>query len=239
MTIEKYQELSGITLPQSRIAAVTAQIRRTRNMLETMLGYSLKKEIENFYEEKGKATNEFSLCGFIRDINEATLDAPDEVIGSYRLFDYNAKDVNFKVDPFTQVHAVKLVFVKIGDEPNGITHKTFDDDLVRVHKTGKISKYIERCRECFCSCQCKNACVQLAVDADWLNEDCLPEDLLYVWVDMVTYYGNCKVDIKRETLGTHTYEKFDRKPAEEVTGNLAVLKRYAGPNGSLSRTVTI
>ncbi len=170
MDIEKYQSLTGITLDDDDTAIVTAQIRRTRTILETMLGYSLvkTKASENQYEEKGKATVDCIFRGIIGDINEADLADPDEVIGSYRLFSYNHEDAYFEVDPFVKLHKVKLVFIKSGDEPNGITHKTFDDGRVRVHKTNGISKYIEKCKECFCICDCDD-CVQLAVDADWLN----------------------------------------------------------------------
>lgn len=240
MNISKYQELTGITVDDSDTALVTAQIRRTKTILESMLGYSLDKQkaSENQYEEKGKATVDCIFRGSIFDVDDLDLADPDQVVGSYRLFSYNKADQFFSVDPFTKLHAVKLVFVKMGDEPNGITHKTFDDGKVRVHKDGVITKYIERCKECLCSCACDN-CVQLAVDADWLNEDCLPEDLLYIWADMVTYYTDCKKNIKSETLGTHSYTKETVDKPEELPESLAIIKKYAGPNGSVTPVVTV
>lgn len=240
MNIEKYQELTGITVDSEDIAKITAQIRRTKGFLENMLGYSLdkKKAGINQYEEKGKATVDCIFRDSNFDLDTLDLSAPDQVIGSYRLFNYNKADKFFEVDPFTKLHKVKLVFVKSGDEPNGITHKTFDDGRVRVHREGRITKAIERCKECFCSCYC-DSCVQLAVDADWLNEDCLPDDLLYIWADMVTFYTDDKKDLKSETLATHSYTKNTLTKPEELSESVAIIKKYAGPNGSVNQTITV
>lgn len=236
MDIDLYQELTGTTVESENIAAYTAQIRRTRSILESMLGYSLdkKKASINHYEEAGKAKVECPFRGLISDIDELELDPADAVLGSYRLFPYNRHDPYFEVDPYTKVYAVKLVFLKTGgDDTNGITHKTFDTGKVRIQKTGNISKYIERCKECLCTCEC-DECVQLAVDADWLNENCLPEELLYVWADMVDYYMDPKGDIVSETLGTHSYKREIGKAPEEMDVNIKIIQKYAGPNGSVN-----
>lgn len=240
MDLAKYQELTGITVDESDIATVNAQIRRTRISLETILGYSLdkKKAGMNYYEEKGKAKTDCPFRGLISDINNMELDAPDNVEGSYRLFSYNKSDQLFKVDPFIQLYKVKLVFIQSGAEPNGITHKTFSDGKIRVHKEGVISKYIERCKECFCLCQCDN-CVQLAVEADWLNEECLPEDLTYVWADMVEYYSDPKRFITAETLATHSWKADAAPTPESIETNIAIINKYAGPNGSAHRTIVV
>ncbi len=240
MNIEKYQELTGITVESSNISLVEAQIRRTKSILESKLGYTLTKNkaSTNQYEELGIATTDCIFQGFITDNNDLELSAADEVQGSYRLFPYNKADKFFFVDPFTKVYKVKLVFVKSGNEPNGITHKVFDDGKIRMHKEGVITKYIERCPECLCSCACDN-CVQLAVDAEWLNEECLPDDLLYIWADMVTYYTDCKRNIKSETLGPHSYTKETVVEPENVPESIAILTKYAGPNGSITRTIVV
>lgn len=238
MDIEKYQALTGITLDSSELAFTTAQIRKTRTTLENMLGFSLLKSKagENQYVEEGKATVDCIFRGTIWDIDDLELTAPDEVQGSYRLFTYRKADQLFAVDPFTTLYKVKLVFIKAGEEPNGITHKTFEDGRMRVHREGSITKYIERCKECLCSCYC-DTCVQLAVDANWLNEDCLPEDLMYIWADMVTFSSDQKGDIKSETLGTHRYEKFERERPEFLSENMKIIQKYAGPNGSVMRPI--
>lgn len=237
MDIDLYQELTGTTVDADNIALTTAQIRKTRSILESMLGYSLekKKASENFYEEAGKAKIECPFRGLISDIDDLELDPADEVQGSYRLFPYNRHDEYFEIDPFTKVYAVKLVYLKIGeDDTNGITHKTFDSGKIRVQKRGNISKFIQRCKECFCTCDCDD-CVQLAVDADWINESCLPEELLYVWADMVDYYSDPKNDVVAETLGTHSYRKEAGKAPEKMEENIKIIQKYAGPNGTVSQ----
>lgn len=240
MDIEKYQELTGITVESSDISTVNAQIRRTRITLETMLGYTLNKTKAgvNQYEEKGKAKVECPFRGLISDINDLELDPADTVDGSYRLYPYHKNDLYIEVDPFTKLYKVKLVFLQAGDEPNGITHKTFSDGKVRVHKRNGIAKYIERCKECFCLCDCDD-CVQVAVEADWLNEDCIPEDLQMVWADMVEFYTDPKGDIIAETLGTHSYKRAESKAPEELNETIAIIKKYAGPNGSVNTTIVV
>lgn len=241
MNIAKYQEISGITVDDSDVASINASINRSRITLETMLGYTLKKSKAgiNQYEEKGKTTADCIFTGTIFDLDNLQLSDPDPVQGSYRLFSYNKSDQYFKVDPFTKLHAVKLVFIRAGDEPNGITHKTFSDSRMRVQKgMAGISKYIERCKECLCVCKC-NDCVQLAVDAEWLNEECVPEDLLYIWADIVGYYSDPKRFITAETLATHSYKQDVAPAPETIAENLAIIQKYAGPYGSVSKTVTI
>lgn len=240
MNLELYQELTGIQVDPEDEVSITAQIRRTKNMLQTLLGYTLdkKKAGLNQYEELGKSTVECPFRGLLSEINVDELAEPDDVEGSYRLFSYNSADQYFAVDPFTQVYKVKLVYLRAGDEPNGITHKTLTDSKIRIHKTGMISKYIERCPECWCACEC-DECVQLAVDADWLNEDCLPEDLLYLWVDMIEYYADPKRDLVEETLATHRWKKDKRVAPESLDASIAILRKYAGPNGSLARTIVV
>lgn len=233
MNLETYQTLTGVTVPENQQAVIKAQIKRTRAVLEDMLGFTLNsdKVAENLYNEEGKTTAECACPNVdIEDLQE-----PDEVQYAYRLYSYNSKDKLFHVDPFTELYKVKLVH-------DGVTIKTFDDDEIRVNygRYG-LSKFIEACRECLClslNCGCTD-CVQLAVDAKWLWEDCLPQDLKYVWADMVTYYHDCKKDVKSETVGSHSYTKFDRRLPEDEPANLSIIKRYAGPYGSVTRTLTI
>ena len=233
MTPEKYTELTGIAVTDE--ALITAQINRTRSMLETMLGYPLcsPKNQQNLYNELGKTQLECACP----NVDTDNLNDPDEVESSYRLFRYDSRDKYFHVDPFTTVYKVKLVYVKPGDGDNGITLKTFDDDEIRVNigREG-LSKYIEHCQDCFCSCDC-TSCIQLAVDADWVTT--MPKDLLYVWADMVTYYADCKRNIKSESVTTHSYTKFDRTIPEMEPQNLAVIKRYAGPYGSVTKVMPV
>jgi hypothetical protein len=237
MNIARYEALTGTTVATANRNQVTAQIKRTRFALEALLGYTLDKvkSAENQYEELGKTRG--SNCGC--DDIDGPYDDPDTVQGAYRLFSYNRHDKYLEVDPFTKLYAVKLVFIKQGgDNENGVTIRTFEEDEVRVHIKNGFSKYIEKCEDCFCVCNC-NDCVQLAVDADWLYSSCLPEELEYLWADAVTHEINAKKDIKRETLGSHTYERFDRHNTLELPESIKIIQKYAGPNGTVNRTITI
>ncbi len=237
MDLSKYQELTGINVSAGRSQYVQAQINRCVSMLETMLGFTLNPDNvnDNLYNEVGKARSECACPSVaIED-----LDDPDDVVDGYRLFPYNSVDTYLHVDPFTKVNAVKLVFIKQGADADGVTLRTFDDERVRVHlgRDG-VGKYIELCKDCFCECGCQD-CVQLAVDADWLPSGDLPDDLLYVLADMVTFYSDRKRNVKSESITTHSYTKFDNKPPELEPQNLAIIQRYAGPLGSATSEPTI
>lgn len=237
MNLAKYQELTGVTVPASRTAIVTASLRRTRSILETMLGFTLDtgKAQQNLYNEVGKTSRECSCPS----VDTEDLEDPDEVEGSYRLFSYNENDTYFHIDPFVTLYKVKLVFNRQGEGDDGVTIKTFDDNEIRVD-TGRdgLQKYIQHCQDCLCVCGCHD-CVQLAVDAEWYNETCVPLDLQYVWADMVTWYTDSRKDIKSQSIDTHSYTKFDRVTPETEPHNLLVIKKYSGPYGSVTVAPTI
>jgi hypothetical protein len=230
MTIAQYQTLTGITVPASQVAYVEAQIRRTQRILEEMLGYTLDETLvdENQYTETGKTSSE---CPCPQSVG--TLLAPDAVVYAYRLFPYNAKDTFLSIDPATVIHKVKLV-------KDSVTYRTLDADEYRGQVNRGLIKYLEQI-ECWCSCNCDCDGMQLAVDADWVwaDEDDIPEALLDVWADMVTTYSDPKDGIKSETLGSHSYTRFDQEKPEYQSHNLSVIKRFAGPLGSVKRTPTI
>lgn len=237
MNLDKYQQLTGITVSSANTAQVNAQIRRTRTMLEDILGYSLSSQgnITNLYNEEGK-TNVDCSCP---NVDIETLLPPDEVVYAYRVYDYNQSDKYQFIDPFNTLNAVKLVY-------NDITIKTFNNSEMRIdYGRFGIAKYIERTLKCgifTLSCDCDWQDVQLAVDANWLWEDCLPEDLLYVWADMVSYYADCKQDVMTEAIGraAHSYTKFPTQQIpEQLPRNTNILKRYAGPYGSMTRNITV
>ena len=234
MDFNTYQELSGITVPSSNVTRVTSQITRTRSILEMMLGFTLNpKKVEmNLYNELGKTTLECSCSS----VDTEDLDPADDVIGSYRLYRYNPLDKFFFTDPFEQLNSVKLVYLKQGEEPNGVTLKTYEVDEIRIQAlNGGWSKYIQPIKNFDCGCDN----VQLAIDANWMFDECLPEELKYVWVDMITYYSDLKNNIKNESINSHSYTKFDNKTPQELTENLNIIKRYAGPYGSVNSEPTI
>jgi hypothetical protein len=228
MDISRYSELSGITF--SDINRLTSVINKSQIILESMLGYSLDsdKRLDNQYIERGKTPTECPCP----DINEDTLIDPDDVEFAYRLYGYNPKDKYLLIDPASEIHAVKLVR---GD----ITLKTLDPNEYREDYRFEFVKYLEQIKK-WCGCRIKCDCVQLAVDADWLwEEGQIPDDLLYVWAEIVTYNLDEKRDIRSEVLGTHSYTRFDKPEPQFIDSNLKIIKKYMGGNGAIRKVNTI
>lgn len=230
MTINEYQTITGLTVSSSDTDRVTAQLTRTQRILETLLGFTLDTAHvnDNQYNEIGKTATE---CPCPLNVDVDALDAPDAVVKAYRTYYFNKNDGYIAIDPASAVHAVKLV-------KDGVTFRTLDPDEYRVEYINGFTKYVKRCED-FCFCVTPNCyCTQLAVDATWLWDGTtsdIPDDLLQVWADMVTFYSDQKQNIKSQVLGSHSYTKFDKKPPQELDFNLAVIKNYAGPNGSVAQ----
>lgn len=251
MNLEKYKELTGNTVPASKEAKVTATIRRTKTLLETLLGYSLKPK--NLYTELGKVQFE-GFLPLIPDLNNLDslnlLDPDEEQGGGYKLFPFEDKDKYFHVDPFTSVYKVKLVMPL----PQGDFITICDlDNIVASYGRDNIAKYIERHWEWFTWAWYRtyqysfttnsDAGLMLAVDADWI--DCYPSDLEYLWADMIEYYSDSNYsitgNIKSESVDGHSWSRTsanssvaDESP-EASPANQLLLQRYAGPFGAVTR----
>ena len=233
MTISEYEILTGTTVPLSKETLVEAQIARTQAILESLLGYSLDPSTAslNEYTELGISPTDCP-CE-----TPDTLNPAEPVLFAYRLFPYNKDDTILSIDPALSINSVKLV-------RNGVTFLTIDD-YHAISKNGYI-KFLE---QNYCWCTCCNDCegVQLAVDAVWLgaevdyNIPSLPADLQGVWADMITHYSDpkAKEGIKSETLGSHSYTRFDNGKPEENLINQSIIKKYSGPNGLWARIITI
>lgn len=234
MDLTTYQTLTGITADNP--TRTTAEIARTQTMLESLLGYTLNTSLvnTNLYNELGKTDSECSCP--VDDLD--SLLAPDAVVTAYRLFDYNITDKFWHVDPFTKINSVKLVYVKQGASPNGVTVKTFaDTDIRSVMSKDSWSKYIEYTPSEYYLCKHDHH-IQLAVDAVW-QFTTIPTELKYVWCDMITYYANDSADIKSESILTHSYTKGDTTPPEYRARNKSIIAHYAGPRGAGVRTHTL
>lgn len=233
MDIAKYQELSGITVAAGDLAYVTATIARTQAILESLLGFTLTPADvnDNEYSEIGKTKSD---CPDPDSVDPENLDPADPVVFAYRMYSYQHKDKILQVDPMSAVHKVKLV-------KDGVTFLTLDPDDYRVQYKKGFGKYIEICDSCYSCCVRSCPCTQLAIDATWLwnDEDNIPLDLMYIWADMVTFYSDPKNNVKSETLGSHSYTLFGSEAPESVAENSAVIVKYAGPNGSLYRSITL
>lgn len=234
MDLEKYKELTGIDVPTSKEATVKANIRRTKAMLENMLGYSLKPK--NLYSEKGKVQFE----GYLPIEDLTTILPPDEEEGVYKLFHYNENDRYFHVDPFKNVYKVKLV-MPVND--NEFITVVDLDNVVALKERNGIGRFIERHYEWFTWAwyatwrlswkEASSAGLQIAVEADWI--DCYSDDIMYLWADMITYQSDPSAKIKSESVDGHSWSKADTKAPEEEPSNLKALSKYAGPYGSVAR----
>ena len=246
MDLDKYTELTGITVPTSQEAKVKAMIRRTRATLESLLGFSLKPK--NLYTEKGKVQFEGYLP--MKDDLDNLL-PPDEEEGVYKLFPYNELDQYFHVDPFTNLYKVKLVMPLTDGEFVTVVDL---DNVVANYGRDRIGKFIERHWEWFTwdwyrswryrYSSAEEAGLMLAVEADWIN--CYPDDLNYLWADMVTYYSdpNFSVNgsIRSESVDGHSWSRGnagggnqgDVSP-EANPVNRSTINRYAGPYGTIAR----
>lgn len=233
MNIEIYERLTGKTVPESKRTFFEAQLRRAQSKLETLLGYTLTPKA--LYTELGKSQVE-CVCP---DIPQSSALLPaDSVRGIIKVFPYNSKDKYLHIDPFNDVYSVKLV--RVESNRQFITYKTFDN-FTKQYMSNGIGNHIEKCETCFCNCDCKD-CVQLAVDADWvdLDDEELPDDLLYLLCDMADYYGDPDKDIQSESVDGHSWSrKSDRKAPEEEADAQLMLRRYAGPFGSVIRIPTV
>jgi hypothetical protein len=237
VNLKEYQEITGKTIAESDKKSVTAQIRRSQLSLESMLGFTLdpSKINENLYNEVGKTRNELSYP----NVDILNLLPADEVIGAYRLYRYNPNDKFLFVDPFTAVHSVKLVHIRVGyPDESSVTFKTFDPNEVRAqYGRDGIGKYIEK--NSFYRCYFEQDFVQLAVDADWAFQDCLPMELKLLLADMVSARLDPYNNIKSESIEGHSYSKFDRIAPETEAHNLAIIRRYAGPYGTASGNTAV
>lgn len=226
-----------MTVPASQEARVKAVIRRTQARLEALLGYTLRPK--NLYTELGKVQFE----GFLPMLNELdNLIDPDEEEGVYKLFSYNEVDRYFLTDPFTNVYAVKLVMPL--NDGEFVTVTDLDNVVAKYGRDG-ISKTIERHYEWFTwewyrsyvysYASNGDAGLMLAVEADWI--DCFPDDILYLWADMIEYESNPNNALASESVDGHSWSrtKDNQIAPQDKPEAIQLITRYAGPFGSVKR----
>ena len=248
MNLEKYQALTGNTIASTQEAKVKATIRKTQALLETLLGYSLTPK--HLYTEKGKV----QFSGYLPTGSELQdgLLPPDDANAEYKLFPFNDSDDYLHIDPFVNLLKVKLVvavtdgeFVTVSDLDNVVPH----------YGKEQIGKYIERHYDWFTWQWYKtwriayasgvDAGLMLAVEADWM--DCYPDDLMYLWCDMIDYYLDPSYsvmgNIQSESVDGHSWSRarggapVDFPPHMHPL-NKQLLTRYTGPFGSIVRNPT-
>lgn len=228
MEIYEYERLTGkdIDTPDQ----FQPLLNRVQSKLETLLGYTLSPS--NLYTELGKTKTECS-CLEIPEPNDLLPATPTR--GSIKVFPYNAKDRKLRVDPFYEVYAVKLV--KVVSKGRFVTVKDFDNFNPEYGANG-IGNYIAKCTDCGCDCGCKN-CVQLAVAADWVDfaedGDSVPTELLWLLAEMADFYADPGREVKSESVDGHSWTRGDVVAPENRPEVKLLLKKYAGPYGSITR----
>lgn len=235
MDLTLYTKLTGNIIPKAQEARYIAIIARAQSILEGLLGWSLTPDAH--YQEKGKTQN-----GCVCPDTPESLLPPDEVKGIIKVFPYNSKDKFLLIDPYTEVYNAKLV--RVLENKEFITYKTFD--LITKHyMENGFGKYLERCQTCYCDCDCKD-CVQLAVDGEWLHfeeesgsEQNLPLDLMYLLCDMVDFYADPTREIKSESVDGHSWSKDEIKAPQDKDQAMLLIRKYAGPFGSIIRIPTL
>lgn len=244
MTRGEYEEITGLSVPDSRANFMAAQIQRSQTILEDLLGFTLDPDgaKENLYTEAGISQTDWAWDCFSPDTN---LLPADPVIGAYRVFDFNQLDKFHQVDPFITAYAVKLIH---GD----VTVHEFTNYTISQGSRG-IKKYLKLTEGLYPNLwggayynppriwprYCEH--LQLAVDADWLTTDSnVPWELQQVLASMATFYGNPKRLIKSESIGAHSYSLTDQNaPEEDKAPNLKIIQRWAGPAGRANQAVTL
>src|SRR6476659_9678711 len=119
------------------MAKVAANIERCRAKLETKLGYPLDpdKVMQNLYTETGKLPGD-GFFALTIDFDTIDLEAADPVVGAYRIFPFHQADSLLHVDPFSAIHAVKLV-------RGSVTLRTLDADDYSIHADANgLTRYI-------------------------------------------------------------------------------------------------
>lgn len=247
MDLTKYQELTGNTVSEADKARVNATIRKANSLLESELGYSLSSSKNIDKTEIGKV--QFQGAYPYYPANLDNLLPPDEAEGDYRLFYYNDKDPYIKCDPARNIYHVKLVRAINDDE--FVTIFDLDDFTPKNYR--KFAKYIERSTSWFnwdwyiwLTEQIGNGNgLMVAIDADWMDCSNMPDDIGYVWSDMIDYYSNPDYSVsgslKSESVNGHSWSRasagggsnVDLSPERSDAG-ISILSQYAGPNGRLA-----
>lgn len=245
MDLAKYEELTGTTVSESDKKRVNANIRRVNAKLESLLGYSLS-DSKNFYkEELGKVQFQGGYPYY--PINVDKLLPADEQEGDYRLFYYNPVDPYIPIDPAKNVYHVKLVqslnedeFATIMDL-NNFAWKNSRNFGKFIHKENgwfNWSWYNWLMNELG-----NGTGLLVAVDADWLNCNNMPQDLAFLWADMVSYYSDENYSVsgslKSESVTGHSWTranagggKGEDLAPQDTTEASKLLKQFAGPNGT-------
>lgn len=242
--IELYQKLTGKIIPPTQTEQYKAWAFRAVRELENKLGWSFKstETINVLGCTRGG-------CGCECDIDVDKLDDAPTQKGSYRFFSFDAKQPFVHTDPFTKVHAVYLCRV----EPEGKKITTNNNEVVILKKIEKFApryfnasfgKYIQACNEMsICQQMCETDCTDCAallLDADWLDVDNVPDELLFLicdYIDWMASGGQATRGIRSESVDGHSvsYRDWAQSVPYINQSDITIIQLFAGPYGMVDR----
>jgi hypothetical protein len=233
--LSEYIEIAGADVKDSQRAFVTANIAKARFQLESALGFPLtaEKAGQNLYTETGQAPDDNWICG---GSDADLLPADDEPDEKYRLFTADEPLNEFsltaltRIDPATAISKVKLVHGTVN------VHTFTTSELALLSNANGYGRLVDLAVIFPNPGRCHHR-LQVAVSADWLGtgDDGLPDDLLSVWADLVTFLSDRTRNIKSENRGTRSYTKTESKSPLDDPASRAILESYAGPRGTAGR----
>jgi hypothetical protein len=235
LDLSEYIEIAGVDVNDSQRAFVTANIAKARYQLESALGFPLtaEKAEQNLYTETGQAPDDNWICG---GSDADLLPADDEPDEKYRLFTADEPLNEFsltaltRIDPATAISKVKLVHGTVN------VHTFTTSELALLSNANGYGRLVDLAVIFPNPGRCHHR-LQVAVSADWLGtgDDGLPDDLLSVWADLVTFLSDRTRNIKSENRGTRSYTKTESKSPLDDPASRAILESYAGPRGTAGR----
>jgi hypothetical protein len=235
LELSEYIEIAGVDVKDSQRAFVTANIAKARYQLESALGFPLTAERaeQNLYTETGQAPDDNWICG---GSDADLLPAESEPDEKHRLFTAGEPLNTFsltaltRIDPCTAISKIKLVHGTVN------VHTFATSELALLTGQNGFSRLLDLAVIFPNPCRCQHR-LQVAVSADWLGveDDQLPDDLLSVWADLVTWLSDKTRNIKSENRGTRSYTKAESKSPLEDPANRSILESYAGPRGTAGR----
>ena len=245
MTIQEYENLTGITVADSEKNRVKAVIRRSEARLGSLLGYSLSKP--KYWTELGKVGYDglIPLPSLpVSDKVKDSLRPSDTPIGKIQIFNLDELDTHIRINPAREVYRAKVVMPVSEDE--FITVYELNNGTPYLNTAGlvvAITRYSEWYTWAWWNSLLwgDKASLMLAVEADYVDvcDASKYEDLSYLLTDMVSYYADPSYslmgNIRSESIDSHSYSRAstgttpDSSAPEGQPAAKRIIEKYAGP----------
>ena len=242
--IIEYEKYKGKKISPLQLEQYKAWAARAIRELENRLGWP-------FSPEGTVTVLGQTKYGCECDVDKSSLAPAPTPRGVYRFFSFNTKQPFAIVSPFAKIYAVYLCRV----EPEGKKITSNKNEVVILQKinnfapryfNNRFGKYIQSCNDEVSACQerCNSdctTCATLLVDAEWLDFNNVPDELLYMifdYIDWMAGGGYANRGIKSESVDGHSvsYSSDWKETTPYVNPSDAqIIALYAGPYGSVDR----